>query len=165
MIGLAGLTNNRFRFHAVGEGPYARQAEDLQAQGKVIYHGAIANDLMPALLGEMDVCVALTFVSHGDGQKNGGSGVSNALLEQMAAGRLCMCWDNAAFRQVLDDDSCYFVSQGDLKGLTTALERIANDPPEARIRAMAGASLSQHYGIDAHMSRFAQIAAPWIAKG
>jgi glycosyltransferase involved in cell wall biosynthesis len=110
----------------------------------------------------MDVCTALTFVRQGADQKGGGSGVSNALLEQMAAGRVCLCWDNAAFRQVLDERSGYFARQGDAGELAARLKQIAENPSEALNRALTGQQLAENYGLDAHMQRFERTVAQWI---
>jgi glycosyltransferase involved in cell wall biosynthesis len=153
----------RFRFHAIGDGSFTPQAEELAAQDRLTYHGFVPNDALPDRLGQMDVCVALTFVRQAAGDKIGGSGTSNALLEQMAAGRVCLCWDNAAFRQIVDEQSAYLVAQGDIDGLVIALEAIAKDPEDAIRRARNGAKLAEDYDIEMHMDRFERAVTPWLA--
>jgi hypothetical protein len=66
-------------------------------------------------------------------------------------------------RQVLSDDSCYFVRQGDVDGLLEALTRISSDPDDARRRARTGVALAKLYDIDAHMTTFASVVSPWLA--
>jgi glycosyltransferase involved in cell wall biosynthesis len=153
-----------FRFHVVGEGEgeILSAVKTLAAAGRLNLHGTVPNDDIPSTLAGMDVCVALTFVRQGGAEKSGGSGVSNALLEQMAAGRVCICWDNAAFRQVLDDDSAYFVEQGTVDALEAVMIEISENPEEARRRAANAASLAERYGIDGHMSQFGAATRAWL---
>jgi glycosyltransferase involved in cell wall biosynthesis len=151
-----------FQFHVIGDGDFADMARALAAEGRLKLHGMVPNEELPRLLEKMDVCTALTFVRQGADQKGGGSGVSNALLEQMAAGRVCLCWDNAAFRQVLDERSGYFARQGDAGELAARLKQIAENPSEALNRALTGQQLAENYGLDAHMQRFERTVAQWI---
>jgi glycosyltransferase involved in cell wall biosynthesis len=151
-----------FRFHVIGDGDFAAQAEQLESRGDIIFHGAIPNDRIPATLQAMDVCVALTFEKDAD-HPLGGSGVSNALLEQMGAGRVCLCWDNRIFRNVLDDGSAFFVHQGSVDDLVRVLEHIAMNLVDARDRAAASTAVAHDYGIEAHVDRFAKVVSPWLA--
>ena len=145
------------QFHVVGEGSLAPDKKAL-----LHWHGAIANEEMPALLSQMHVCVALTHVRSGADRFSGGSGVSNALLEQMAAKRIIVAWDNPAFRQVVDESSAYLVRQGDRAALLEALVRIHAQPVEARARAERAARLAERYSFDSHMDQFASAAAQWV---
>ena len=145
------------QFHVVGEGSLAPDKKAL-----LHWHGAIANEEMPALLSQMHVCVALTHVRSGADRFSGGSGVSNALLEQMAAKRIIVAWDNPAFRQVVDESSAYLVRQGDRAALLEALVRIHAQPVEARARAERAAQLAERYSFDSHMDQFASAAAQWV---
>lgn len=161
-IAAARLANERdrarFAFHVVGDGPLKTTVERAAAQGLLRYHGAIANESVPAFLEGMDACVALGFA----GGERGGSGISNALLEQAATGRLLICWDNRAYRQVLDERSCCFVGQGDVGHLAGTFVRIAQDPGKAVARARAAMAVAAGYGIDQHMDQFARVAAKWL---
>ena len=154
-----------FRFHAIGDGSFTAQSEELAAQGRLTYHGFIPNDRLSERLRQIDVCVALTFVRQAPGDTIGGSGTSNALLEQMAAGRVCICWDNAAFRQMVGEESAYMVPQGDIDGLSAALEAIARNPGEAARRARNAAKLAEEYGLENHLLRFERAVSPWLALG
>jgi glycosyltransferase involved in cell wall biosynthesis len=110
----------------------------------------------------MQVCAALTFVHGRDRHESGGAGVSNALLEQMAAGRIMLCWDNEAFRQVLSDDSAYFVRQGDVGALLDALLAIIGNPVAAHARAQRAAEIAANYGLERHMDLFDEAARRWL---
>lgn len=149
-------------FHVIGEGPALPAVREAEAGGYLHCHGSVANDQIPALLSQMHVCVALTYVRRGGDRSSGGAGISNALLEQMAAGRIIVAWDNVAFRQVLDDDSAYLVRQGERAGLLEALRAIHSEPAAARARAAKAAKVAEGYGFDRHMDRFASAAAHWL---
>ena len=82
----------------------------------------------------------------------------------MAAGRVLLCWDNPAYRQVLDEKSAYLVKQGDASALIDALRQIASDPDEASARARRAAGLARGYGFEAHMDLFAEAAARWLPR-
>lgn len=143
-----------FRFHIVGDGDLADLAKAAEPLGNLSFRGAVSNDAMPSVLAEMDICVALGFVGVGPDGRSGGSGVSNAVLEQMAAGRLLLCWDNVAYRQIVSDAAGIRVRQGDVDALLDELMKIAADDREARKKSEAGREIAQGYGFDAHLDRF-----------
>jgi glycosyltransferase involved in cell wall biosynthesis len=153
-----------FIFHVAGDGPAADKARTLERAGLIKFHGPLPNEAVPAFLKDMDICVALTFAGADLGGGSGGAGVSNSLLEQMAAGRVLLCWDNPAYRQVLDEESAYLVKQGDASAIGEALMKIANDPGEASARAQRAAELARGYGFEAHMELFAEVAARWLPR-
>jgi glycosyltransferase involved in cell wall biosynthesis len=152
------------RFHVIGDGPSLADVGQAAAEGLLQYHGAVPNEQMPQLLSQMQACVALTYVRSKDEKFSGGSGLSNALLEQMAAGRVIVAWDNAAFRQVLDERSAFFVRQGDRKALLDALIQIRANPSAAAARAANGAAVAENYGFDYHLGLFEDAAAQWLRK-
>lgn len=122
-----------FVFHIVGkEGVYKEKVLTLVKENVVINHGVIANQDLPFFLNKIDVCVALTFAS----DKGGGGGTSNAMLEQMAASRIMLAWDNIIFRQYLDEDNAYLVDQYNIKGLEEAILLIKNDIKLARTKSV-----------------------------
>ena len=149
-------TDNRhdIRFHVIGDGEFTEQARPLERENRLVLHGMIPNDRLPTILDEMDICVALGFVGIGPRGRGGGSGVSNAILEQMAAGRVMLCWDNVAYRQVIGTDAGFFVSQGDTDALAQVIRSIVRDPATARSKAAAATVMAQEYGFDAHMAKF-----------
>lgn len=139
-----------FEFHIVGDGPYAKELEKYIELDEVITYGAIHNSQVPDILKEMDCCVALTYLT----DFLGGGGVSNALIEQMATGKILVCWDNNIFRKVLDEKSAYFVAQGDSQALAETFINIKNDLPTADIKAICAKSLSHDYSIQNHVNNF-----------
>lgn len=156
------MAGAEFVFHIAGDGPARGDAWALEETGCVRFHGPLPNEAIPGFLEDMDVCVALTFAGSDLGGGSGGAGVSNSLLEQMAAGRILICWDNPAYRQVLDEKSAYLVKQGVASAISAALRQIASDPGGASARAQRAAQLAEGYGFDAHMELFAKAAGKWL---
>lgn len=141
---------NDFQFHIVGDGPFTKELEKYNGRDEIINYGAIPNSEVPSILKEMDCCVALTYLT----DFLGGGGVSNALIEQMAAGKALVCWDNNIFRKVLDDESAYFVPQGDANQLAETFLRIKNDPLTANDKSIQAQCLSEGYSIQKHVEKF-----------
>ena len=158
----ASAEKDRFHFHMIGEGEFAPAARASEALGNLTFHGPVRNEDLPETMRAMDVCVALGFVGVDRNGRGGGSGVSNAVLEQMAASRIMLCWDNAAYRQVLDEDSCYFTKQGDVAALAATLDRIAQDTSAALRKADGAARNARDYSFDAHLDRFMAAVKPWL---
>ncbi|WP_417315834.1 glycosyltransferase family 4 protein [Cycloclasticus pugetii] len=121
-----------FEFIVCGAGPscYA-EIKKLSDQKVLEYYGPVAKGDIPVLLNNIDVCVALTYSSKG----LGGGGTSNALLEQMAAGRIIVAWDNAIFRQLLDINNSYLCEQYSEESLSNALENIYENYASAVLKA------------------------------
>ena len=151
-----------FLFHVAGDGPARNEALTLERAGRLRFHGPLPNDAVPGFLREMDICVALTFAGSDLGGGSGGAGVSNSLLEQMAAGRVLLCWDNPGYRQVLDEKSAYFIKQGDVSSIREALANIASNLEDASARAQCAAELAHAYGFEAHMNLFATAVEHWL---
>jgi glycosyltransferase involved in cell wall biosynthesis len=156
--------SSEFVFHVAGDGPGRADAIALEREGLIRFQGPLANDAVPKFLEDMDICVALTFAGADLKEGSGGAGVSNSLLEQMAAGRILLCWDNPGYRQVLDEGSAYFIKQGDVSAISGALKLIASDLAGASARAQRAAVLARGYGFEAHMSLFAEAAAAWLQQ-
>jgi glycosyltransferase involved in cell wall biosynthesis len=140
-------------FHVIGEGPDKGLVEAARDEGKLIFHGAMPNDRLPDELDRLDATVALTFKS-ADG---GTSGLSNALLEQMAAGKIIIAWRNEIFCQILNDQNAYLVEQGSVAGLRRAVEEIIADPADAASRAKEAQQLASQNSFEEHMARFGRL--------
>lgn len=138
------------RFHVAGDGPARAAVEDMATRSLLACHGQVDNDAARVIVRDSDACVALTLSSPG----LGGGGVSNALVEQMAAGRILIAWDNDIFRQVLDSSTAYLVPQGDARALADAFLLVARHRLEALARAARAREKSAEYAIDAHVDRF-----------
>lgn len=150
-----------YAFHMVGDGPFADEARAAQKSCRVQLHGAVPNDELARRLPGFDVCVALTYKS----AAGGGGGVSNALLEQMAAGRVILAWDNAIFRQLLDEKNAYLVPQGDVAAMAGALKAMLANPDQARAKAAAAQKTAELYSFDSHIEKFVAAAEPLLARG
>jgi glycosyltransferase involved in cell wall biosynthesis len=151
-------------FHVIG-GPRLPSVDQAHSEGWLDYHGAVSNEWMPQALSEMHICVALTYVRGEGDDFSGGGGVSNALLEQMASGRIIVAWDNAAFRQVLDEQSAFLVPQGDRRALLDALIQIHEDPRAAEERSRKAAEVAEQYSFESHLDLFASAADRWLSPG
>ena len=143
--------SDHFNFHIVGEAnTYAEEVSKLHNEGIVCYHGAMNNDELPAFLQKMHVCVALTYVSN----KLGGAGLSNALLEQMAAGKIIVAWFNDAFNQILTPTCSYQVEQFDNEALVNSFVTIYDHQGEALKKAIEAKKVIAPYTMQAHVKKF-----------
>lgn len=144
------------RFHVAGDGPARATVEALSDQLPITCYGQVDNEAARAIVRDSDACVALTFSSPG----LGGGGVSNALIEQMAAGRILIAWDNDIFRQVLDPSMAWLLPQGDARALADALLYVARHRSAALGRAARAQEASAGYAIGAHVDRFFDLLGP-----
>lgn len=148
----AGPARNSFRFEVYGHMAEEALVRAAAEENVLSWQGAVENSLLPQVLAGVDVCVALTFSD----PDRGGGGTSNAMMEQVASGRIMLAWDNPIFRQWLTEDNAYLADQGDVGGLMACLEEIQNNRPEALRRAANGREKMADFGIDAMMARFDQ---------
>ena len=146
-----------FEFHVIGEGPLSPDVQQAQRGTQLIAHGAKPNSELPALISSMGVCVFLGF-------EGGGGGVSNALLEQMASGRVILAWRNQIYGQLLDEGNAYLVPQGDVDGIERVLRDILDRPEEARLRAAAAQETARRYSFDAHLDKLVALAQPLLTE-
>lgn len=135
--------SDKYAFHVVGGGTEEYEPKHRALGEHVQWHGVLSNLELPRFLKEIDVCVALTWAN----ARGGGGGTSNALFEQMAAGRVIVAWDNVIFREVLDDTCAYLVPQGNVDALVDAFRKIESNPAEARRRAENAAERVRRYDI------------------
>lgn len=138
----------RFAFHVCGVGPHEPAVRHHEAGGDIVWHGAVTADAMAETVAGFDICVAFTRAS----DSAGGGGTSNAMMEQMAAGRLLLAWDNRIFRQYLTQDNALLVPQDDVDAAARAL--LSLDPADMARRAAAGRETIAAYGIDRQLARF-----------
>lgn len=143
----------RVRFHVAGEGPARTKVEVAALHTPIQVHGQVDNLSTRTIVKDSDVCVALTLSS----PDLGGGGVSNALVEQIAAGRVVVAWDNDIYRQVLDESTAYLVPQGDVQALAETFLHIDSRRGEALARAQAALAISGRYSIAAHVDRFFEL--------
>jgi glycosyltransferase involved in cell wall biosynthesis len=112
---------SNFEFHIIGDsGTYKDRIDSLS--NRLNYHGRMSHTEILEMMKSIDFCVALTLSS----KSLGGGGTSNAMLEQMAAKRLLIAWDNEIFTQYLNPENSILVPQGDVKSLMNAYSKASN---------------------------------------
>jgi glycosyltransferase involved in cell wall biosynthesis len=135
-------------FHVAGEGEQRPELEQLIAalglQGRFVLHGALAD--VPAFLATLDVAV---LCSHAEG-------MSNAVLEAMAAGRPVVATDVGANGHLLrNGDLGVLVPPGDEAALAGAIYGLLDDPVRSvRLGEQARRHVQTHYSRDAMRRRF-----------
>lgn len=144
------LNSKDFEFHIVGDGELKHSEAFKSKDKRIIYHGAIDNELLPQFLINFHVCVALTLAD----ETGGGGGTSNALLEQMALGLVIVAWDNRIFRQVLTLNEAYLVEQKKVDQLVAAYLEILTDPVKAKEKAAKVLEKASTFAIDAKVKAY-----------
>jgi len=136
------------RFSIAGDGEQRDELERLRTTlglgERVVFLGSVAN--VPAFLRTIDIAV---LPSHSEG-------MSNALLEYLAAGRAVVATDVGANARLLDRGACgLLVAPNDDNALRAAIARLLNDPRLARFLAAAGrARVEAEFGREAMCRRF-----------
>jgi glycosyltransferase involved in cell wall biosynthesis len=147
----AALLVDRFpgaTFHIAGQGEQRAELErlivELHLGDRVILHGPVAN--VPAFLATLAVAV---LPSHAEG-------MSNAVLEYLAAGRPVVATDVGANAHLLGGGKFgLLVPPGDPAALAGAIGSLLTDAPAAtRLAAAARRHVFEHYSRDAMRRRF-----------
>lgn len=144
--------DSNLEFHIIGGGPLEDRVSAIYRRypNKVYYYGEVSNTEVPKILENIDCCVALTYLT----DFLGGGGVSNALIEQMAANKIIICWDNDIFRNVLNEDAAYFIEQGNELALANCFNEILLNKEAAQKKASLSRRLSKKYSIESHVISF-----------
>jgi glycosyltransferase involved in cell wall biosynthesis len=135
-------------FHMAGQGEQQAELErlivELGLTGRVFLHGALAD--VPAFLATLDVAV---LPSHAEG-------MSNAVLEYMAAGRPIVATDVGANGHLLGGGEFgVLVPPGDPAALAAGVARLLSDPASAaKLAAAARRHVNDRYSRDAMRRRF-----------
>jgi glycosyltransferase involved in cell wall biosynthesis len=135
-------------FHIAGQGEQRAELERLVAElglrERVVFHGPIAD--VPAFLATLTVTV---LPSHAEG-------MSNAVLEYMAAGRPVVATDVGANGRLLGGGAFgVLVPPGDPAALAAAIGRVLADPSSAADRAAAARRhVHDNYSREAMRRRF-----------
>jgi glycosyltransferase involved in cell wall biosynthesis len=135
-------------FHVAGDGEQRPELErliaELRLQGRFVLHGALAD--IPGFLATLDVAV---LCSHAEG-------MSNAVLEAMAAGRPVVATDVGANGHLLRNGELgVLVPPGDEGALAEAIHGVLDDPARsARLGEQARRHVQTHYSRDAMRRRF-----------
>jgi len=148
--------SKKFEFHIVGDANnYISDVKEFENNDWITYHNSIENSKLPIFLKDIDVCVALTFAS----ASGGGGGTSNALLEQMAASKIIIAWDNVIFKQLLNDENSYLVEQYSVEKLNTALLDIYYNNNVAINRAIQAQITSLEFTVESQIEKFEKLIA------
>lgn len=143
--------SSTFIFHIVGNnGSYKEQVNDLANCNYVVNHNIMNNEQLPQFLSGIDVCVALTYAS----ANGGGGGTSNAMMEQMAAERIILAWNNVIFQQYLNEENAYLCEQKSVNSLEKRLLEIDDNRNKARIKALNAKETILPYSYDLNVSKF-----------
>jgi glycosyltransferase involved in cell wall biosynthesis len=136
------------RFRVAGEGPHRPVLEHAIRQhglvGRFELLGSVSD--IPAFLGDLDVAVLCSRAE----------GMPNSVLEYMAAGRPIVATAVGAVEELIKNGvHGLVVPPGDAAVLTSAIERLIENPDEAK--TMAEAALRRvrcHYSREAMVRRF-----------
>ncbi|AHF17087.1 hypothetical protein NIASO_01450 [Niabella soli DSM 19437] len=112
--------------------------------------GRIPNYKMHTYLATIHCGVALT--KSGDDTGGGGSGVSNNLLELMAAGRLILAFDNIIFRQFPRQDFMIYVKENDDNELARYFSQIVDNFQQYYPMADNARSYAMSFSINEHVA-------------
>lgn len=139
-------TAQRLRLLLVGDGPLRddlqRQARTLSVADRVTFAGP--REDVPELLSAMDgyVCSSLS------------EGMSNAVLEAMAAGLPIISTDVGDHRALLSFDECRLVRPGDVPALASRLSDLAVDPLRRARMGNAALARVQRFSFDRMMCAY-----------
>ena len=137
-------------FEVVGDGPLLGNVL-LKVRDTLIYKGRISNYDMIDYLKKIHCGVALTY---NDNENGGGGGLSNGLLELMAARKLIIAWDIFTFTQILSKDSALLVNEGDVDGLVHSFEKIENNYSQYFEMIENNYKKVQDLSIEKHVDKF-----------
>jgi glycosyltransferase involved in cell wall biosynthesis len=135
-------------FAVAGEGSeretLLRQASELGLGNRFVLHGSVAD--IPAFLGSIDIAVL----------SSRAEGMSNALLEYMAAGRAIIATDVGANRRMLTHGiHGLLVPPGAASALASAMADLLVDPERAwRMAAAAQRRAHEEFSREAMVRRF-----------
>lgn len=141
---------NHIHFEVVGDGVYREKVANFSSTN-FSYMGALPNGEIPAYLETIHASVALT---SSIGKEGGGGGISNQLLELLAAGRLIIAWDSFTFRQIINESSAIFIREGDVKELANCFKLLAEGFSNYIKRAQNARVIAKRFSIQKHVDEF-----------
>lgn len=135
-------------FHFAGDGELRPRLEglirELNLAGRVFLRGSVQD--VPAFLAEMDIAVLCSL----------SEGLSNAVLEYMAAGRAVVATAVGGNPQLIENGvNGLLVPPAKVGALTAALDRLLGDPGlAARLGGAARRRVEERYSMEARARRF-----------
>jgi glycosyltransferase involved in cell wall biosynthesis len=133
----------RIKFLLVGDGPwrarFESQVRSLGLDRQVVFTGLVTPDVVPSLVGIMDLLVHLSVRE----------GLPRALAQALAAARPVVAYDSDGANEVcLDNETGFLVPPGDLTGLRERLLRLAQDAALRHRLGRRGQDFVQaHFGV------------------
>ena len=133
----------QIKFLFVGDGPWRARFESrvrsLRLDRQVVFAGLVAPDVVPSLVGIMDLLVHLSVRE----------GLPRALPQALAAARPVVAYDSDGAGEVcLDNETGFLVPPGDLALLRERLLRLAQDVPlRQRLGRRGQEFVLAHFGV------------------
>lgn len=142
--------SSEIRFEVVGDGPLKKNVLNCK-EPNLIYRGEIPNEKIIPYLGGINVGVALTYSNN---ELGGGAGVSNQLLELVAAKRIIVAWDTPVFTQVITEKEAFLVTEADYERLADTYQYILANYKTAYHKASRLEYVRERYSIQKHVKLF-----------
>ena len=116
--------------------------------------GHYHHDEVPGLLAQVDASLNLTYGDVSSGYPVG-SGVSNSLLESLAAGVIPICWDNILSNNVCDKSIGVMAGEGDATDLANAIRKVVlMDDQEYSKRSVLAVNRAKDFSWESHLQKF-----------
>ena len=144
--------SDNFEFHVVGDGPLIDEVIKFN-QRNFKYLGLLCNDKMPHYLSSVTATVNLTYSSD-QSRYPGGGGVSNSLIETMAAGRIPICWKTFVYTQIVDESFALLVSEGNVEELASSFERLTSSNTNPASLGKKARDKASEFSIEKHVESF-----------
>lgn len=142
--------SSEIRFEVVGDGPLKEDVLNCK-EPNLLYCREIPNEKIISYLSRIDVGVALTYSNN---ELGGGAGVSNQLLELVAAKRIIVAWDTPVFTQVITEKEAFLVTEADYEMLADTYQCILADYETAYHKAVRLEYVREEYSIQKHVKLF-----------
>lgn len=144
--------DRRIEFHIWGFG------EEKNICEPIIFNGVMKRE---NVLDTLKLCHAVVFLNHS--KRLSAGGLSHGLLEAMAAGRLCIAWDNPSHNQILNEENSILLPEGDTKALTDLYVNLARSISNEKVidsllkKCKNARKTVSNYSIDNHIDKFIKL--------
>ncbi len=133
------VSKNRVKAIICGDGPYKPRIKKLikkyHLEKKIILSGYLQDKELWTLMKKARLFVSASKVE----------GCPNVVLEAMACGCPLVLSDIPEHREFLDDNSAWFVDQNDPATISAMIEKVLNNPSEAKKRAARAKNLAKNW--------------------
>lgn len=142
----------KITFQIAGDGPLKEEVFKANFDN-FEYLGPISNEKIIDYIESITCGVALTYSK----SALGGAGVSNGLLELMAAGRIIICWKSPVFEQVLDESSALMIEESDFEALASCYKNLIDDFNKLFKLSECAKEISKNYSQENHIKQFLRL--------